>query len=908
MKESGPHPRNCFTGGLGQRATGDGLDYATEMRILARRVTPHGCQRWVKRAARPILRQIPSGVLCALALSCPIWAQGPQMQVQAGFQGFCKDSEWFPVMVRLYNRGREVTGSLAILVPTPDGRTSTTFSRPVQLGSRAAKDYGLYVQGSYLPPRLTVRLQAERGPGIESEALITPLLSDDSLIAVLGRERGALSFLSGTPRGVARDAGWAARRGWGGARQSEIRVADVAPDFLPDLPRAYASLDLLVIGDISARELRPEVQDAVAKWVEMGGSLVVMGGPDWGRLRDPFFRSILPVEATGAREVQALDALAVAYGSLPEGPAVVTTSLPKSGASVLLSQGDIPLIARWPVGSGEVAFLAFDCARPPVRGWAGQAGLWNDLLSSAQGTTPLLREALSGHSTSPYGYGGYPGTSWLGWRDALANSVLNIPAMRTPPFGWVAAFLVAYVLLLVPINYQILKWRKRLELAWVTTPALVVMFSIVAYVMGYSMKGGRLLLNQLSLVEARAGARTACVTSFAGLFSPAKTTYDIGLDTPNGVISDVPLRVQAQEGPGLTVLEGEGMLLQRVPMNMWSMRVFRMEGSADLGRGLDADLALSGGRVHCRITNRTGFNLSGCQVRIGSVMKSLNDLRDGSTVTFGMNVLPGVPSSAGGTGWSSAAQPSPGPAYPAGGASAMPVEEQMRAAATEAFFAPGRGVRQGGGPILSGWAKKRFVGLTVDGRSPQPTHVAFVIFHLPLRLAGKGPIALPYGMANGSIVEMQSAQTFPSAAAGVPIEDGYVVKEFRLPVSAGSVAVERLDVYADFASSVGRGAMRVVPRLPGGGFGTVTTVPGPGGGPGQRVSLGQVSLQVHNWRTGAWDALSGTRGNVAVPDAPAHVRLPDGLVRVKFVCQRGRARGLGVSLNRLDISLRGHVK
>ena len=897
MKETGPHPRNSFTGSVGQRATGDGLDNASEMRILARRVTPHGRLRWVRQAARPVFRQIPSIVLCVLALSCPIWAQGPQMQVQAGFQGFCKDSEWFPVMVRLYNQGREVTGSLAVLVPTPDGRTFTTFSRPVQLGSRAAKDYGLYVQGSYLPPRLTVRLQAERGAGIESEALITPLLSDDSLIAVLGRERGALSFLSGARRGVARDPRWLARRGLGGgARQSEIRVADVAPDFLPDLPRAYASLDLLVIGDISARELRPEVQDAVAKWVETGGSLVVMGGPDWGRLRDPFFRSILPVEATGAKEVQALDALGAAYGSLPEGPAVVTTSLPKSGASVVLSQGDIPLIARWPVGSGQVAFLAFDCARPPVRGWAGQAGLWNDLLSSAQGTTPLLREALSGHSTSPYGYGGYPGTSSPGWRDALANSVLNIPAMRTPPFGWVAAFLVAYVLLLVPINYQVLKWRKRLELTWVTTPALVVMFSIVAYVMGYSMKGGRLLLNQLSLVEARAGARSACVTSFAGLFSPAKTTYDIGLDMPDGVISDVPLRMQAQEGPGLTVVEGERMLLQRVPMNMWSMRVFKIEGHADLGRGLDAEVALVGDEVVGRVTNRTGFDLSGCQVRIGSVMKSLRNLRRGRTARFRINVGPGVPSSAGGTGWSSAAQPSPGPAYPAGQASAMPAKEQMRAAATEAFFAPGRGVREGGGPILSAWAKKRFVGLTVDGRSPEPTHVAFVIFHLPLRLAGKGPIALPYGMSDGSIVEMQSAQTSLSAAAGVPIDDGYLVKEFRLPVSADSLAVERLDVFADFAPSVGRGAIRVVRPGPGGALETVMTAPR------------EVSLQVYNWRTGAWDTLPGTAGSVPVGDPAAHVRLPEGVVRVKFACQPGTGGRAGGSLNRLDISLRGYVK
>jgi len=907
MQETGPHPPNSFTGSVGQRATGDGLDNASEMRILARRVTPHGRLRWVRQAAGPVFRQISSIMLCVLALSCPTWAQGPQMQVQAGFQGFCKDSEWFPVTARLYNQGREVTGSLAVSVPTPDGRTSTTFSRPVQLGSRAVKDYGLYVQGSYLPPRLTVKLQAERGPGIESEAVLTPLLSDDSLIAVLGRERGALSFLSGTRRGLVRDQRWSPGRVLGGgARQSEIRVADVAPGFLPDLPCGYASLDLLVIGDISARELRPEVQDAVTKWVETGGSLVVMGGPDWGRLRDPFFRNILPVEATGAKEVQALDALAVAYGSLPQGPAVVSTCLPKSGASVVLSQGDIPLIARWPVGSGQVIFLAFDCARPPVRGWAGQAGLWNDLVSSAQATTPLLQAALSGQGAS-YGYGPYRGMSPSPWGDALANSVLNIPAMRTPPFGWVAAFLVAYVLLLVPINYQVLKWRKRLELAWVTTPALVVMFSIVAYLMGYSMKGGRLLLNQLSLVETRAGARTAGVTSFAGLFSPAKTTYDIGLDTPNGVISDVPLRVQAQEGPGLTLVEGERMLLQRVPMNMWSMRVFRMEGSADLGRGLDADLALSGGEVVGRVINRTGFDLSGCQVRIGSVMRSLKDLRRGGTARFRINVVPGVPSSAGGTGWSSAAQPSPGPAYPAAGGPAIPPEQQMRMAATEAFFAPGRGVREGGGPVLSGWAKKRFLGLTVDGRSPEPTHVAFVIFHLPLRLAGKGPIALPYGMSDGSIVEMQSAQTFPSAAAGVPIEDGYLVKEFRLPAPVGSLAVERLEVYADFAAFLG-GPQRVVPRLPGGGFGTVTTVPGPGGGPGQRVGLGQVSLQVYNWRTGAWDALPGTAGSVPVADPAAHVRLPEGVVRVKFACQPGTGGRAGAILSRLDISLRGYVK
>jgi len=139
----------------------------------------------------------------------------------------------------------------------------------------------------------------------------------------------------------------------------------------------------------------------------------------------------------------------------------------------------------------------------------------------------------------------------------------------------------------------------------------------------------------------------------------------------------------------------------------------------------------------------------------------------------------------------------------------------------------------------------------------------------------QGRVTVPYGVSSGMVIEEQGTD-YGYGEPGVDVQAAHLVKEFRLPVEGGALRVRQLQVYADFAPQSGNTA--------------------------------KVALQVYNWRTGAWDTLPANRGAVAVPNPAAHVRLPQGVVRVKVDGSRpGASTGDSLLLSRLDVSLKGSM-
>ena len=64
------------------------------------------------------------------------------------------------------------------------------------------------------------------------------------------------------------------------------------------------------------------------------------------------------------------------------------------------------------------------------------------------------------------GYGYRGGPSYPQDAGGLTSVVSQNPSIKTPSFNTIGLFLLAYILMLVPVNYFVLKKKKRLELAW----------------------------------------------------------------------------------------------------------------------------------------------------------------------------------------------------------------------------------------------------------------------------------------------------------------------------------------------------------------------------------------------------------------------------------------------------------
>jgi hypothetical protein len=98
-------------------------------------------------------------------------------------------------------------------------------------------------------------------------------------------------------------------------------------------------------------------------------------------------------------------------------------------------------------------------------------------------------------------------------------------------FGWVALFILIYIVLIGPVDYLFLKKVvRRLEWTWVTFPIIVVAVSAGAYFAAYALKGKDLKINKVDVVDIDLAGKRIEGNSWFTLFSPRIHNYTIAVE------------------------------------------------------------------------------------------------------------------------------------------------------------------------------------------------------------------------------------------------------------------------------------------------------------------------------------------------------------------------------------------
>ena len=89
-------------------------------------------------------------------------------------------------------------------------------------------------------------------------------------------------------------------------------------------------------------------------------------------------------------------------------------------------------------------------------------------------------------------------------------------------------FLAIYIIVIGPLNYLVLKRLGRRELAWLTIPCLlIIVYSVVAYLTGFSLRGTQATINRLALVQVWPGTDQAQVDGVIGVLAPRRAIYNL---------------------------------------------------------------------------------------------------------------------------------------------------------------------------------------------------------------------------------------------------------------------------------------------------------------------------------------------------------------------------------------------
>ena len=351
-----------------------------------------------------------------------------------------------------------------------------------------------------------------------------------------------------------------------------LSIAYIDRAMLPDNPEAYGSVTVLALmSDTTENNVPAGVQEALPQWVTSGGHLVIAGGGVTARLQSPFFTGLLPQRGQ------------------PSEDAEIRTS-PNGGRAV---------IGRF--GAGHVTALSYDPDMEPPAG---------------HDVTEFYAKLFTVEASTPASVLLHPDI----------NSAIMVHNLQPPNLIMIIIYLLVYLVMLVPVNYFVLKKLDKREMAWITTPVIVLLFTTGAYGIGYATKGHRLVLNQISVVEMSSVQHAAEAVSELLIFSPSRTSYDLDLGD-NGLFAGEIARDdnnnyggyqppnQTQLSSDFNFVDTAGKLEMRdIGVNMWAFRQLSMVHSVNLQGGFSTNLHLgqtgSAQAAIGTITNNTPFHFA----------------------------------------------------------------------------------------------------------------------------------------------------------------------------------------------------------------------------------------------------------------------------------------------------------
>ncbi len=575
------------------------------------RISWNGRLRWLVMAlALSLLLCNSASAPRARAAARGAWAAAPQpaeasqaatgvtLTVRAGFDGYYRDGQWTPIGVTVANDGPDVSATLSMRVPHDN--TEVLYTRPVDLPTQSRREFFVYIPPEgYLSSPFRIDLVAGNKVLASVNVRLAQATPVDYVYGVLAGSLSAYNSL--TDIDPLNGQGYVAK----------LEIGD-----LPPLAAAWKALDVLVISGVDTAAFTPEQRQSLEDWVQRGGRLVVVGGPDWQKT-GAGLGSLPPLVASGTQSVADLGPLGSFAGvTAPGGPAIAASGQLTPDAITLVKTEELPAVVYRRLGFGLVAYLAYDPALAPLKGWDGVTGLFRGLLTIALD-----------HPTWSNGM--------FDWSSA-SGAARSVPGLDVPSTWQVCGFLAVYVIAVGPLNFLLLRRFKRRVWAWITIPGVVLVFSLGAYLTGYGLRGTQAVLHRLAIVEVWPDADRAQAEQIVGLFSPQRTTYDVTFE-PGTLAKPLPYSGGLPALAPTAVEQTDRTRLPAVRTEIGAVQAFVAQGQVPAPRfdaNITLDLSKAGGvaMLSGTVTNQSDLTLSDAVILVPGSFRRLGDIQPGQTV------------------------------------------------------------------------------------------------------------------------------------------------------------------------------------------------------------------------------------------------------------------------------------
>jgi hypothetical protein len=577
-----------------------------------------------------------------------------------GYDDILPERSWFPVMCEIFNDGPAFNAVIEVTAQDFGEGQTRRFTLDLPTNTRKRITIPVFAAAR----TWNIRLLDEKGK-VRSETTLQPRRVNKSglpLIAALARSVNGVPTLpdvSGMPSFVSGD--------------NKYGVARLQTALFPDNPLALEGIDVLYLNSEKAVDLSVGQVNAIMAWLQNGGHLIVSVEQLTDVSGTPWLRDLLPCALSSMNNVNAHEALqeyartamvisdsdrprvrrnpnrngpnnGSAQQSAPaentiESPTedvqfnssqMLVASARLRDGKVLIGDETAPLAIEALRGRGEITVLTFNPEREPFLSWKNRPWFWSKLaeVPGRAYLEPNGGVAASGLSS-----------------DGIFQAMIETKQVRKLPLGWLLALLVAYLLVIGPVDQYWLKKINRQMLTWITFPCYVVFFSALIYFIGFHLRAGELEWNELNVVDILPDNQRAVLRgqTYVSIYSPNNAHYPLA-----GTEKFASLRGEymgyggAPEGSRVSVDQTGNNFQGDAFVPVWTSELFVSDWVEPAPLPLDLTVRRVTDGWEVTVNNGLDRALPGVQVVLGDRICTLGDLAANETKTFNVQSGQGV--------------------------------------------------------------------------------------------------------------------------------------------------------------------------------------------------------------------------------------------------------------------------
>jgi hypothetical protein len=571
-----------------------------------------------------------------------------------GYDDILPERSWFPITCEIFNDGPAFNAVIEVTAQEYGEGQTRRFMLDLPTNTRKRITIPVFATSR----NWNVRLLDERGH-VRGEQSLQPrrmMKNNLPLIAALARTVAGVPVLPESPAWVNDD--------------SKYSVARLQTALFPDNPLALEGIDMLYINSEKAADLNLGQVNALMAWLQRGGHLVIgveqltdVNGTPWLREVMPCaLSSIVNVSAHQALLEWARSAVVIPDSSDQNRPRGQQRRSPSSANSadtanaadtvaddaqfdattmqvatgklrdgtVLIGDSATPLAIDATRGRGRITVLTFSPEREPFVSWKNRAWFWSK-----------LAEVPPSAYLNPNGMTVANRLS----SDGIFRAMIETKQVRKLPLGWLLALLVAYLVVIGPLDQYWLKKINRQMLTWVTFPCYVVFFSALIYFIGFHLRAGELEWNELNVVDILPDNDRAVLRgqTYISIYSPNNAHYQLASNQKFASLRGEYMGNFGgnQEGGRATVDQTGNNFHADAFVPVWTSQLFVSDWVEPAALPLDMTVRPGNDGWAVTVNNGLDHSLPGLRVILDGRIYLLGDIPASQTKTFAVKASQG---------------------------------------------------------------------------------------------------------------------------------------------------------------------------------------------------------------------------------------------------------------------------